>query len=218
MVERFIFGICTFLTFFLLFSCTNSQDVEVVSTTYDNTLRVQFQSRFKSVDWTKELEPDLLSSRKELKEDLFASRSLHTPEGASLVPSASEEMIYPSIPDFGSLDIRSMPNGVKNQVTSFCQTLLELVQDREKSGLYSSLVSKMMTGRSYMLSIFLYDTISYPITTNFFLGSPHIQEECWEVPVLFRGEKGNWILSLYLIQEDETWKIEQIRYGDFIYE
>lgn len=215
---KFIFGICTFLIFFLLFSCSNSQDVAVVSTTYDNTLRIQFQSRFKSVDWTKELEPDLLSTRKELQEDLFASRSLHTPEVASLVPSTSVENVYPSIPNFGSIDIRSMPSGVKNQVNSFCQTLLELVQDRKKAGLYSSLVSKMVVGRSYMLSIFLYDTISYPITTNFFLGSPYTQEECWEVPVLFRGEKGNWILSLYLVQENETWKIEQIRYGDFVYE
>lgn len=215
---KFIFGVGTFVILLFFFSCSNSQNTQGISSDYDTTLRVQFQSRFKSVDWTQELEADLLPQRKALKEQISASQSLQTPDVASLVKDSSLQRVYPSIPDFGSLDISSLPMGARNQVNSFCQTVLDLFQDRQKSGLYSLLVSKMVAGRNYMISIFLYDTSSYPITTKFFLGLPHLQDDVWEVPVLFRGESGNWIMSIYLVQEDETWKIEQIRYGDFVYE
>ncbi len=183
---------------------------------YDKTLRQQFQDRFEEVEWRGELETDFVSARREAHGDAFSTQSLRTPAAASLVQGM--ERVYPSIPDFGSLDIGAMPAGLRRMVDSFCQTLAELTQDRSRRGLYSSLAAWMLPGRSYMLVILLHDTSSYPGTGQYFLGSPHGGGRSWEVPVLFRGERGNWIMSLHAVLVEGDWKVEQVRYGDFVYE
>ncbi len=183
---------------------------------HDKTLRQQFQDRFAEVDWTSELEADFVSGRKVVQEDVFSAQSLQTPEAASLVQGT--EQVYPSIPGFGNLDIGAMPAGLRFMVDSFCQALAELTQDRDNQGLYSSLAKWMLPGRSYMLVILLHDTSSYPGTGQYFLGAPHGGEGTWEIPVLFRGERGDWIMVLHAVQVEGDWRLEQLRYGDFAYE
>lgn len=184
---------------------------------------MEFQERFAGVDWTEELEGGLLSQRKQLDEAMFARRSLETSEGASVVKVPEADMVYPSIEGFGSLNISAMSLGLRQMVDAFCQDLLDLSQDKAQSGLYTSLASMMLSGRSYMLSIYLYDTSSYPAAQRFYLGTPLVQgklvqDKSWEIPVLFVAATGSWIMGIYVTQQDEAWKVEQIRYGDFVYE
>lgn len=179
---------------------------------------MEFQERFAGVDWTEELEGGLLSQRRQLDEAMFARRSLETPEGASVVKVPEADMVYPSIEGFGSLNISAMPLGLRQLMDSFCQDLLDLSQDKARSGLYTSLASMMLSGRSYMLSMYLYDTSSYPAAQRFYLGTPLVQGKSWEIPILFVGAEGSWTMGIYATRQDELWKVEQIRYGEFVYE
>lgn len=203
---------------FLFFSCSNDQTVLSGGASYDHTLRIQFREQFDGVEWTEELEGDLLSQRKQLDEALFARRSLETAEGASVVQVPYSEWVHPSIAGFGSLDIGSLSAGLRQVVDSFCEALLDLSRNKTKSGVYTTLASMMVPGRSYMLSIYLYDTSSYPAAQRFYLGAPFVQGTYWEVPVLFVGEAGSWTMAVHVVQQDEQWRVEQIRYGEFVYE
>ena len=69
-----------------------------------------------------------------------------------------------------------------------------------------------------MISVYLQDTEAYPVASEFYLGKPFVDQEKYEVPVLFVSSQGSWIVVLYAALQNETWKIEQIRYGDFVYE
>lgn len=218
MGNSYIKIIAFFSLFFLFFSCSNGQDEQELGVSYDNTLREQFQSRFEGVNWTKELDSELISDRKELDSNHFSRRSLSTVEAASVISVPATEGIYPSVANFGSIDVRKIPSSLRAMVTDFCNNLLKVSQDGIKEGLYSALASDILSGRQYMLSIYLYDTTTYPAADRFFLGSPMIQNEYYEIPVLFLSSEGNWIVSLYAVLQEEDWRIEQIRYGEFVYE
>ena len=218
MKKSLVGAIITSGILFLAFSCSNDQAVLSGGASYDNTLRIQFQERFAGVEWTEELEGDLLSNRKKLDEALFARRSLETAEGASVVQVPDSDKVHPSITGFGSLDIGSMPIGLRQVVDSFCEGLLDLSRNKTKSGVYTTLASMMLPGRSYMLSIYLYDTSSYPAAQRFYLGAPRVQGKNWEVPILFVGGEGRWTMGIYAAQQNEIWQVEQIRYGEFVYE
>lgn len=218
MGNSFIKIIVLFSLTFLFFSCSNGQDEQGVGMTYDNTLRKQFQSRFHRITWTEQLNPNLIADRKNLNSNLFSKKSLSTVDAASVISVPSSEKIYPSVANFGSIDISNIPGSLRTIITDFCTNLLEASQDRTKEGVYSSLAMNMLSGRQYMLSIYLYDTTDYPAAEKFFLGSPLIQNGIYEIPVLFLSPEGNWILILYAVKQEDNWKIEQIRYGEFVYE
>lgn len=218
MGNSYIKIIAFFSLIFLFFSCSNGQDEQGLGITYDNTLRKQFQSRFEGVNWTEELDAELIADRKKLAPNLFSRRSLSTVEAASVISVPDAEKIYPSVAGFGSIDVREIPSSLRTMLTGFCSNLLRVSHDRTRGGLYSALASDILSGRQYMLSIYLYDTAAYPAADRFFLGSPMIQGEYYEIPVLFHSSEGNWIVSLYAVLQEDVWKIEQIRYGEFVYE
>ena len=168
-------SVISFFLILLFFACSNSQNSgegsSNVGMEYDNTLRMQFQGRFDSIAWTRELEPNLLADRKNSDASLFSSKSLNTVAAASVISVPEENAIYPAITGFGTIDIRGIPATLTSMITDFCNKLLNRT-DNEND----------------------------------------------EMPVLFVSSQGSWIVVLYAALQNEAWKIEQIRYGDFVYE
>lgn len=208
----------SFFLAFLICSCSNPQDTQGVDARHDNTLRSEFQGRFEGIEWTEELELGLIADRKVLDSARFSSRGLATVASASVVAVPDSQEIYPSIPGFGSIDIRRIPASLKSAVEGFCGGLLDMGGAARRDETYSSLASRILPGRQYMLSVYLHDTAAYPPAARFFLGSPSVRDGRYEVPVLFLSSQGSWIVSLYALRQEGEWKIEQIRYGDFVYE
>lgn len=214
-------SVISFFLILLFFACSNSQNSgegsSNVGMEYDNTLRMQFQGRFDSIAWTRELEPNLLADRKNSDASLFSSRALNTVAAASIISVPEENAIYPAITGFGTIDIRGIPATLTSMITDFCNKLLNRT-DSINDEIYSQLASFVVPGRGYMVSVYLQDTEAYPVASEFYLGKPFVDQEKYEVPVLFASSQGSWIVVLYAALQNEAWKIEQIRYGDFVYE
>lgn len=222
-------AIPSFILILLFFACSNHQTTQEAGVDYTNTLRNQFKNRFSDIQWTEELNPQFISDRKSLDSAHFSSRSLSTVNAASVLSYPATDAIYPSVPDFGSIDIRGIPSPLKSLITDFCSKLLNISQtedfqegqNTQKEGFqetYSALAPSFLSGRQYMLSIYLHDTARYPAAKKFYLGSPSIKDKTYEVPVLFLSQEGSWIVVFYALLQEDSWKIEQIRYGDFVYE
>ena len=229
MMKKSILGtVVSFLLIFLFFACSNSQNSGESSsnagTGYDNTLRRQFHGRFDSIAWTSELEPNLLADRKSSDSSLFSSKSLNTVAAASVISLPEEAAIYPDRVGLGTMDIRGMPADLTSMIFDFCSQLVSLsqqnngVQAENLDEAYAELASLMASGRGYMVSVYMQDTATYPAASEFYLGTPFVAKEQYEVPVLFVSSQGSWIVVLYAALQEEAWKIEQIRYGDFVYE
>lgn len=219
----------TFSSIFLIFACSNSQNPQGIQLDYENTLRKQFQNRFDSISWTEELEADLITQREASDSKIFSSKSLNNLAAASVIKITDSNAIYPTIDGFGSIKITSIPASLKSMITDFCAELLnisqasnssqeEVSQEEISEEIYTKLASHISSERRYMLSIYLQDTKNYPVASKFYLGSPFITGEKYEVPVFFLSSQGNWIVLLYAQLQEDEWKIEQIRYGDFVYE
>ena len=219
----------TFSSIFLIFACSNSQNPQGIQLDYENTLRKQFQNRFDSISWTEDLEADLITQREASDSKIFSSKSLNNLAAASVIKITDSNAIYPTIDGFGSIKITSIPASLKSMITDFCAELLNISQASNSSQeevsqkeiseeIYTKLASHISSERRYMLSIYLQDTKNYPVASKFYLGSPFITGEKYEVPVFFLSSQGNWIVLLYAQLQEDEWKIEQIRYGDFVYE
>lgn len=211
-------AILSFILIILFFACSNHQTSQEAGVDYTNTLRNQFKNRFTDIQWTEEINPKFISDRKVLDSAHFSSRSLSTVSAASVLSYPDTDAIYPAVPDFGSIDIREIPSSLKSVITDFCTELLNISQKEGFQETYSALAPSFLSGRQYMLSIYLHDTASYPAAKKFYLGSPSIKDTTYEVPVLFLSQKGSWIVVFYALLQEDSWKIEQIRYGDFVYE
>lgn len=211
-------AIPSFILIILFFACSNHQTTQEAGVDYTTTLRNQFKNRFADIQWTEEINPKFITDRKALDSAHFSSRSLSTVSAASVLSYPDTDAIYPAVPDFGSIDIREIPSSLKSVITDFCTELLNISQKEGSQETYSALAPSFLSGRQYMLSIYLHDTASYPAANKFYLGSPSIKDTTYEVPVLFLSQKGSWIVVFYARLQEESWKIEQIRYGDFVYE
>lgn len=211
-------AIPSFILIILFFACSNHQTSQEAGVDYTTTLRNQFKNRFTDIQWTEEINPKFITDRKALDSAHFSSRSLSTVSAASVLSYPDTDAIYPAVPDFGSIDIREIPSSLKSVITDFCTELLNISQKEGSQETYSALAPSFLSGRQYMLSIYLHDTASYPAANKFYLGSPSIKDKTYEVPVLFISQKGSWIVVFYALLQEESWKIEQIRYGDFVYE
>lgn len=211
-------AIPSFILIILFFACSNHQTSQEAGVDYTTTLRNQFKNRFTDIQWTEEINPKFITDRKALDSAHFSSRSLSTVSAASVLSYPDTDAIYPAVPDFGSIDIQEIPSSLKSVITDFCTELLNISQKEGSQETYSALAPSFLSGRQYMLSIYLHDTASYPAANKFYLGSPSIKDTTYEVPVLFLSQKGSWIVVFYARLQEESWKIEQIRYGDFVYE
>ena len=103
----------------LFFSCSNNKTVDV-NTLEQNTIKPIIVERNEKELWTRALEENLLNQP--LIDELFDSSVTVSSETYKAVYSGKSP-VYPSIKDFGSVDISSLDKNCQKILNDFCKTI-----------------------------------------------------------------------------------------------
>ena len=103
----------------LFFSCSNSKTVDV-NTLEQKTIKQIIVERNEKELWTRALEENLLNQP--LIDELFDSSVTVSSETYKAVYSGKSP-VYPSIKDFGSVDISSLDKNCQKILNDFCKTI-----------------------------------------------------------------------------------------------
>ena len=211
MYNRFVLFTCC-IYIFLFFSCSNSQEVRVdTDNAEQNTLKYFLNSETNRLTWTDEINPNIVSDKRKDDIERFGAPKYSTTIGASLLPVSDEELVYPYIKNLGSLNMNELEPAQLKFVQDFCEFLISS-KDETKNSFF------MSPGREYMLTIFFYD-MSEIVFDSYIIAAPVIEEETAQFPVRLKIKNGGYIdLLIYVVPLNSNWCIEQIRYGEIVYE
>lgn len=200
---------CLFLSIFLLlfFSCSyqaKSQDIVYISDS--ETLRYQVINLIDNSNWSKEIfssTSDTNSSTKNNASSFFSEVKI----SSDLFIQKENAPIFPELKDFGSLDLSSLHFTTKTEITK----LLNKIKEENITK------SDFLLGYQHEKILFDYEFSKHSKITGYFLGSPLEQSENHIfIPVQFLFEDGKLNSKIYLEKKDNTFKIKQIVFGEFI--
>ena len=105
----------------LFFSCNNTTETKLVYTESD-TIKKSVKEKEQTITWTQELEEDRLSQRisrssMQLGPDVPYSKEVFK------ITNKNKKVVYPDLPDFGSLDTRNINSNLKEKLNNFCKSL-----------------------------------------------------------------------------------------------
>lgn len=211
MCNRFVLIICCIFIFFS-FSCSNSQEVNI-TTDYaeQDTLKYFLTTEVEKLTWTEEIDATVISDKRKEDIERFGSPKYSTSVGAGLLPVTEEELVYPYIKNLGSLNMDDVDVNQLAFIQEFCESMLSSEKEIKDS------FSFMASGREYMLTIFLYD-MSELVFDSYIIASPVFNEDTAQFPVRFNTKNGYINLLLYVVPFNSNWCIDQIRYGEIVYE
>lgn len=186
----------------------------------DLTLRVTADAIDDRTEWSAELEANRLTE-KVTGADGIQNGVVAKPENVFASGNESAyKPVYPEIPGFGSLDISALDSGARNTLDGFCTAITKGV-DAD---------SFMANGQLYSLVLFLYDLNQNDNAAfgSYIIGEPFDADGVLECPVRFfyvnkksdSKEKAKPFnafdpsldVYVYLIKNENVWKIEQITY------
>ena len=196
-----------FLLIFCLVSCTKLTSPEEIYTIDDtDTIRYETNNRIENTTWTEEIHKSKLvekNIKSNTKVDIFYSEvkiSQHIGE-------QTENPIYPKIEDFCSLDLSTIDFNTKLEITKLINKIKE--ENITKSD--------FLLGYQHEKILFDYEFSKHSKISGYFLGSPLEQSENHIfIPVQFLFEDGKLNSKIYLEKNDNTFKIKQIVFGEFI--
>lgn len=122
---------------FALFSCSNSTDEKIQTSTFE-TLKDETIEIDSKITWTEEMEKGRLSEKLKTPDGL-GNKVRKSVLAVSAVKNQAEE-IFPSLSDFGSLDTRLIPLNLKSAIAAFCEAFSKnqsLSAFSRKESLYS---------------------------------------------------------------------------------
>ena len=102
-----------------LFSCSNPQGVVLAS--QDSTLRNALQEKNNKTVWTKEIEPNVLTSKLN-SQVTVQNREFVSPQMLSTI-NKLQPAVYPELNNFASLDCSGMNSTIISGVIDFCDAL-----------------------------------------------------------------------------------------------
>lgn len=199
-----------------LTSCSGTQGISPTDLPQE-TLRVISARRSDAALWTGELEKTRLSDPVAHLSGLAPSVEPSLYSAAVMVPAA---LVMPSLSDFGSLDLSSLPASVRTAVDGFCRLVLagEDARSYMAEGMLFSLVLFYADVRQYGRQLFSADiptplaaeSVPRPFFSAYIIGAPYAGEEDMEVPVRFLCADGYIDCALFVTMHDEP-QIQQIR-------
>lgn len=179
----------------LLAGCSQVQTSDLIAPSPETTIKYRLDTAAAETEWTQTLEPELSE-----REPLHAEADV-TAQTVFAVKT-EEEPVYPFIPGFGSLDTRALGAAQEQCVRGFCGALL--------SGEHGVLAEFMAAGMEYQLFVFLYNIRGIPALRDYLLGKPFITDGTYMTPVRFYTEQAPLDIDLFLVQEEDRWRIQQI--------
>jgi len=185
---------------FLLLSCTKKGPL-ASSFSKNDTIQNEVEKKVNTLEWTTEIEKTLL--KKKVDKSDFVSDSLPlSPSVMTCIASDSIVVpIFPELEGFANLDISDIAEDSKKVIDSFCLSVINNTIDEtlfEKENLYT-------------LVLFLYDVQNYSPMLSYRIGKPFISDSVFQVPVRFCSKKETMDVFVYLVQNEEGSKIDQIQ-------
>lgn len=174
------------------FGCKNASSSEIVSE--QNTLKSLTNSKLQNIQWTNEIEKNRLKEK--IHSSLVVSKSLSlTPDVMiALEGGIPRNPIYPSIDDFGSLDISDLDYKIYDLINSFFIDL----KNSKNCDFY------IAKNSIFAISLFMYDLGQLSFSLNnlsWIMGKPFLDEEIIEVPIRLNNETNSIDIHLYLKDE-----------------
>lgn len=196
-----------FLLIFCLVSCTKLTSPEEIYTIDDtDTIRYETNNRIENTTWTEEIHKSKLvekNIKSNSKVDIFYSEV----KISQNIGEQTENPIYPKIEDFCSLDLSTIDSNTKLEITKLINKIKE--ENITKSD--------FLLGYQHEKILFDYEFSKHSKISGYFLGSPLEQSENHIfIPVQFLFEDGKLNSKIYLEKKDNTFKIKQIVFGEFI--
>lgn len=187
--------------FIIIFSSCNNANTPLNALNSAETLQNEAEQKLLYADWNSEIEKNLL--KKNTTQTDYVSRSVELNPSVMAALSSGENMasIYPELEGFGSLDISDVDDKVRGLMDDFCKAILV---NSEKE-------SFMANGRLHFLVLFLNDIKNYGLLKSWIFGKPFISEDLFQIPIRFYFSSGTLDTFFYLVQIEETWKIDQIQ-------
>ncbi|MBO5400619.1 MAG: hypothetical protein J6A14_02145 [Spirochaetaceae bacterium] len=196
-----------FLLIFCLVSCTKLTSPEEIYTIDDtDTIRYETNNRIENTTWTEEIHKSKLvekNIKSNSKVDIFYSEV----KISQNIGEQTENPIYPKLEDFCSLDLSTIDSNTKLEITKLINKIKE--ENITKSD--------FLLGYQHEKILFDYEFSKHSKISGYFLGSPLEQSENHIfIPVQFLFEDGKLNSKIYLEKDDNTFKIKQIVFGEFI--
>lgn len=104
----------------LLNSCSNTQESKLVYTE-SNTIKQSVKEKEQEITWTAELEGERLTKRIN-RNSITIGNDVTYNKDLFKISQKSQNPVFPSITDFGSLDTSRLNPSVKEKVTNFCNS------------------------------------------------------------------------------------------------
>ena len=240
---RFFLYSLIFSLFF--YSCSNSENSVIVTHT-DNSVRNQMLYLDYNISWTQGLDNILKEEESSEEEDFENSEEFNRmlphqqreylrqkeeekqknkrtfPEGINEVlfqdrlfypknePASND--LYPELKNFGSLDLSLLAPKAKTVIEKFIEG-----QNQEKLE-----INCISPETRFLEPVFLEDFSNIDEVTSFIVGKPIIiQNEFineYQVPVRLITEKGFYNALFFLVNQQDSYFIEQVSYGSLVSE
>lgn len=218
--------LCKFFekSFFILlllsfFSCSNTQIVDVASFS-NETLKEISEKKDDELLWTRELESVRLT-RDYSKNQATTTNFKLSPESISIA-NTRNQVIYPFLQDFGSLDTSSISSDLEVYLDDLCSLIsqwnLESIKCDENSifslALFKNDVEHLWK-KEFVEEFPIFDKESLTednkiiIFNEWIFGQPFFSEDSIQVPIRFYCKNGSVDVKIY-IKNDLNYLVEQI--------
>lgn len=186
-------------------SCYHQTQAETEYVPVEDTSSIKYEvlSARSDVTWTRPIEPDALSA-----EPVGKVRAVRFYPAAGVAVMKNGEPVYPTLEDFGSLDISGMKKSVLYGINDFLKQL------SSKSLTFSS----SFFDKPYEGVVILYEASFLPDIHDWTVGKPSGggSESFYEVPVRLSTEEGWCNIRIYLNPEKEAAGevcVQQVMFG-----
>lgn len=222
-IETVLRIVCVFLCAMFFFACSNAQGIEIAHLT-DETLRTVAAQKESELLWTRELESVRLT--RDYSKNIAASKDFTLSPAAMAVASTNSSSVYPSIPDFGSLDSSSLSVEMLTFLDAECENIalwqLERVK-MEQDSEFSLVLFKFDVEKRWKTAFFKPFPVSMSATaetdsenqepvklfSDWIYGKPFFDGDTAAVPVRFENEDGILDVCLY-VRTDASFCIRKI--------
>ncbi len=202
-----------FLILFSLFSCSHSNNGEIVYLN-EETLRSATEEKEKSLQWTRELESVRLLRDISKNEAVSDNIKINAEVLCVRDSSFSAGAVYPFLPGFGSLDTSGMQAGYREFLESFCASVAEwnMPEDKfEERSLFSLALFKydIENGwEAFFGKEFPQDRNGVSLFSGWIFGEPFFDRENIQTPVRFYCADGS--VDVLFFSGNDGLKMDQI--------
>lgn len=202
----FHYSILSFLliNFISCSKVTNSEDIFYLDN--KDTIRYEANNKIESSSWSEEIHKSRLleNTSNNSKTELFF-QNVNLSQNLNI--QIENKALYPELENFGSLNLTSLDFNTQSAISKLINKIKE--ENITKSD--------FLLGYQHEKILFDYEFSKHSKISGYFLGSPLEQSENHIfIPVQFLFEDGKLNSKIYLEKKDNTFKIKQIVFGEFI--